>query len=97
MTNAYGQYEMVTGPLGPLEAADAIVNTRELIYNVATKHGLKATFAPRIHKLSCEYHCAALLPSSISYVLRVYGKRRKRFAYSRFGAQHQSRLEGRRS
>ena len=55
------QYEMVTGPLGPLEAADAIVSTRELIYNVATKHGLKATFAPRIHKLSCECHSVDVL------------------------------------
>ena len=42
------QYEVVTGPLTPLDAADTLVATRELIYNVADKHGLRATFAPRI-------------------------------------------------
>jgi len=46
---AAGQYEIVTGPLTPLEAADALVHTREVIYNVAAKHGLRATFAPRIY------------------------------------------------
>ncbi|KAF8174095.1 hypothetical protein BJ912DRAFT_1077780 [Pholiota molesta] len=43
-----GQYEVITGPLAPLEAADALVHTREIIYNVAARHGLRATFAPRI-------------------------------------------------
>ncbi|KAG5636329.1 hypothetical protein H0H81_008413 [Sphagnurus paluster] len=46
---APGQYEMVTGPLAPLEAADALVHTREIITNTAAKHGLRATFAPRIY------------------------------------------------
>ncbi|KAG6853772.1 hypothetical protein C0991_001483 [Blastosporella zonata] len=46
---APGQYEMVTGPLPPLEAADALVHTREIIYNTAAKYGLRATFAPRIY------------------------------------------------
>ena len=32
-----------------MQAADALVHTRELIYNVAAKHGLRATFAPRIY------------------------------------------------
>ncbi|TFK86124.1 FLU1-II [Polyporus arcularius HHB13444] len=50
---APGQYEVVTGPLPPLEAADAIVFTRETIYNIANKHGLKATFSPRLHADSC--------------------------------------------
>ncbi|RDB16931.1 Protein fluG [Hypsizygus marmoreus] len=45
---APGQYEMVTGPLSPLEATDALVHTREIITNTAAKHGLRATFAPRI-------------------------------------------------
>ena len=40
---------MVTGPLAPLEAADALVHTREIIVNTAAKHGLHATFAPRIY------------------------------------------------
>ncbi|KAJ7183150.1 hypothetical protein C8R46DRAFT_509397 [Mycena filopes] len=42
-----GQYEIVTGPLTPLEAADALIHTREIIVQVAAKHGLHATFAPR--------------------------------------------------
>ncbi|EDR06660.1 uncharacterized protein LACBIDRAFT_299691 [Laccaria bicolor S238N-H82] len=50
---APGQYEVVTGPLGPLQAADALVHTRETIYNVASKHGLRATFAPRVYMDSC--------------------------------------------
>lgn len=33
--------------MAPLEAADALVFTREAIRNVASKHGLKATFAPK--------------------------------------------------
>ncbi|KAF7313130.1 1,2-dihydroxy-3-keto-5-methylthiopentene dioxygenase [Mycena kentingensis (nom. inval.)] len=44
---APGQYEVVTGPLPPLEAADALVHTREIIVQIAAKHGLHATFAPR--------------------------------------------------
>ncbi|KAJ7106496.1 hypothetical protein C8R43DRAFT_1140527 [Mycena crocata] len=44
---APGQYEVVTGPMGPLEAADALVYTREIIVQIAAKHGLHATFAPR--------------------------------------------------
>ncbi|RPD65350.1 glutamine synthetase/guanido kinase [Lentinus tigrinus ALCF2SS1-7] len=50
---APGQYEIVTGPLPPLQAADAVVFTRETIYNIASKHGLKATFTPRLHADSC--------------------------------------------
>ncbi|KAH9914329.1 FLU1-II [Fomitopsis serialis] len=45
---APGQYELVTGPMSPLDAADALVFTRETIYNIAHKHGLRATFAPRL-------------------------------------------------
>ncbi|KAG5643453.1 hypothetical protein DXG03_000926 [Asterophora parasitica] len=46
---APGQYEVVTGPLPPLESADALIHTREIIYNTAAKYGLCATFAPRIY------------------------------------------------
>ncbi|KAF9004595.1 hypothetical protein BDQ17DRAFT_1390127 [Cyathus striatus] len=46
---APGQYEIVPAPLPPLEAADALVHTRETIANIAAKHGLKATFAPRVY------------------------------------------------
>lgn len=45
---APGQYEIVTGPLPPLQAADALIHTRETIYNTASKHGLRATLAPRV-------------------------------------------------
>lgn len=45
---APGQYEVVTGPLPPLQAADALIHTRETIYNIANKHGLRATLAPRV-------------------------------------------------
>jgi len=50
-----GQYEVVTGPLPPLEAADAVVFTHETIVNIAAKHGLRATFAPRVFPDSCNY------------------------------------------
>lgn len=50
---APGQYEIVTGPLSPLQAADALAYSREVIYNIASKHKLKATFAPRVFGHSC--------------------------------------------
>ncbi|KAF9650030.1 glutamine synthetase/guanido kinase [Thelephora ganbajun] len=50
---APGQYEVVTGPLSPLQAADALVYSHEVIYNIASKHKLKATFAPRVFGYSC--------------------------------------------
>jgi glutamine synthetase len=49
---APGQYEVVTGPMAPLQAADALVLTREIIFNIANKHGLRATFTPRLHMTS---------------------------------------------
>ncbi|KAK0467062.1 uncharacterized protein EV420DRAFT_1474454 [Desarmillaria tabescens] len=49
---APGQYEVVTGPLLPLQAADALIHTRETIVNVAIKYGLRATFAPRVYMTS---------------------------------------------
>lgn len=48
------QFEIVAGPLTPLKAADAVLLTREAIYNIAAKHGLRATFAPRIFADSCK-------------------------------------------
>ena len=50
---APGQYEVITGPLPPLQAADALIHTRETIYNIASKHGLRATFAPRVFMNNC--------------------------------------------
>lgn len=48
-----GQYEIVTGPLSPLQAADALVYSHEVIYNIANKHKLRATFAPRVFGHRC--------------------------------------------
>ncbi|KAI9774099.1 MAG: hypothetical protein M1840_005192 [Geoglossum simile] len=46
-----GQYEFVTGPLPPLQAADALLATREIISTTAATHlpgcPLRATFTPR--------------------------------------------------
>ncbi|KAF7430296.1 hypothetical protein PC9H_006000 [Pleurotus ostreatus] len=50
---APGQYEIVTAPLRPLQAVDALIHTRETIYNIANKHGLYATLAPRVYGNSC--------------------------------------------
>ncbi|KAF9220852.1 glutamine synthetase/guanido kinase [Gyrodon lividus] len=50
---APGQYEVITGPLPPLEAADTLVQTRETIHNIASKHGLRATLAPRLNADNC--------------------------------------------
>ena len=46
---APGQYEFVAAHLPPMEAVDALVTTREAIRNIAAKHGLRATLAPRLH------------------------------------------------
>ena len=50
------QYEIVTGPLPPLQACDALVTTREIILNIAAKHGMRATLAPRVFSTSCWSH-----------------------------------------
>ncbi|KAL4257888.1 glutamine synthetase family protein [Pleurotus pulmonarius] len=50
---APGQYEVVTAPLRPLQAIDALIHTRETIYNIANKHSLYATLAPRVYGNSC--------------------------------------------
>lgn len=62
---APGQYEVVTGPLSPFKAADALVDTREVIRNVANKHGMKATLAPRVFDDSCTSFFLAPLQSPI--------------------------------
>jgi len=50
---APGQYEVVTGPLPPLEAVDALIHTRETITNIASKYGWRATLAPRLYMDNC--------------------------------------------
>jgi glutamine synthetase len=51
--SAPGQYEIATGPLPPLESVDALLATRDIIYTVAAKHGLKATFIPKPYPMAC--------------------------------------------
>jgi len=51
--SAAGQYEIVTGPLPPMEAVDALVFTRDTIYNIAAKHGARATLYPKVYKDAC--------------------------------------------
>jgi len=51
--SAPGQYEVVTGPLPPVEAIDALVFTRDTIYNVAAKHRARATLYPKVFTQSC--------------------------------------------
>lgn len=45
--SADGQYEIVTGPLNPLESVDALCHTRETIVNIASKYDVRATFYPK--------------------------------------------------
>jgi glutamine synthetase len=52
--SAPGQYEIVTGPLPPLEAVDALIFTRDIIYNVASKHGAHATLYPKVFENACK-------------------------------------------
>lgn len=51
--SAPSQYEIVTGPLPPVEAVDALVFTRDTIYNIAAKHGARATLYPKVYSQSC--------------------------------------------
>ncbi|GJJ09846.1 hypothetical protein Clacol_004070 [Clathrus columnatus] len=50
---ALGQYEIVTGPLPPLEAVDTLILTREIISNYAQKHGMKMTLTPKPVGFQC--------------------------------------------
>ena len=58
---APGQYEVITGPLPPLQAADALIHTRETISNIASKYGLRATFAPRVFLDNCSSYLLPLM------------------------------------
>ena len=50
-----GQYKIVTAPLQPLQAADALSFSRDAICGTAGGYQCRATFAPWIH----EHQCAA--------------------------------------
>jgi len=39
--------------LPPIEAVDALIFTRDTIYNVAAKYGVKATLYPKVFKEAC--------------------------------------------
>ncbi|CAE6522510.1 unnamed protein product [Rhizoctonia solani] len=66
--SARGQYEIVTGALPPLEAADALIATREIIYNIAQKYGYRATLSPRLYSnqsgTACHAHISVQSPRS---------------------------------
>ena len=81
-----GQYEIVTGPLPPLEAADAVVFTRETIINIASKHGLHATFSPRVYADNCNLSNLLLEVK----LLNCIGHRRYRSAYTHIFVSHTS-------
>ncbi|CAG8463378.1 21448_t:CDS:2 [Gigaspora margarita] len=48
--SAPGQFEIVTAPESPLIAADKVVVTRQTIYDVAARAGVRATFVPKPFK-----------------------------------------------
>ena len=56
-----GQYKIVTGPLQPLQAADALSFSRDVIRGTASGYQRRATFAPWIYEHQCT---ACSLPQS---------------------------------
>ena len=48
-----GQYKIVTGPLQPLQAADALSFSRDVIRGTASGYQRRATFAPWVHEHKC--------------------------------------------
>ncbi|KAF8594652.1 hypothetical protein BDV93DRAFT_611774 [Ceratobasidium sp. AG-I] len=66
--SADGQYEMVTGPLPPTQAVDALIATREIIYNVAQKHNFRTTLCPRLnsHQAGTASHIHISVQSDLS-------------------------------
>lgn len=45
--SASGQHEFVLPPYPPLQAADTLLHTREIIFAVVAKHGMRATLIPK--------------------------------------------------
>ncbi|KXS12235.1 glutamine synthetase [Gonapodya prolifera JEL478] len=45
---ADGQYEITTAPMEAMALADATIYIREVIHGVAAKHGINATFSPKV-------------------------------------------------
>jgi len=48
-----GQYKIVTGPLQPLQAADALSFSRDVIRGTASGYQRRATFAPWVYEHQC--------------------------------------------
>ncbi|KAH9834982.1 FLU1-II [Rhodofomes roseus] len=84
---APGQYELVMGPSTPLEAADTLVHTRETFYNVASKHGLRATFAAKLHTNSRQSPDILLTIDHVTHLLR----RQRRHSSAHIPAYQQGR------
>jgi glutamine synthetase len=65
---AAGQYEVITGPLPPLQAVDALIHTRDIIFNVASKYGLRATLVPRVFGDNCMFTFQNFVRANIACV-----------------------------
>lgn len=75
-----GQYKIVTGPLQPLQAADALSFSRDVVRGTASVYQCRATFAPWVQEHQC-------MSSSFNLSLRnVYTRSRRwqRASHPRF-------------
>ncbi|KAH8091348.1 FLU1-II [Cristinia sonorae] len=81
---APGQYEVITGPLSPLQAADTVIYTRETIYSIASKHGLRATFATRVRPGAFTAAHTHLSVHDIDLKTQTFGEQ-KPFKHPSFG------------
>ena len=70
--SAPGQYEIITGPLPPIEAVDALVFTRDTIYNVAAKHGARATLYPKVYRDSCILRWKPVLTKAGQHLMSIF-------------------------
>ena len=59
-----GQYKIVTGPLQPMQAADALSFSRDVIRGTASGHQCRATFAPWIYEHQCATCPLLCIPSA---------------------------------
>ena len=77
------QYEFVTGPLPPLESADALISTREIIAATASHSGLRATLSPRIFTPLCQSLNALCMYTSKLMSPQIGWKRSTRAYFSK--------------
>ena len=57
--NASGQWEFALPPTEPVKSVDMLNRAKEVVRNVAKKHGLKATCYPRPYSSTCGSACHA--------------------------------------